>query len=86
MLTDSAAAAFETSGGTRPAIIFECAGRAHRPSYLDAADEVCEVGLRRRNESGEHEFTVSAEDFDLFAAHFVPPAVDEALEVVLRRQ
>ncbi len=66
--------------------LFEDAGCAHRLHYLDVADEVCKARLRRRSESGVHEFTVSDEDFDLFTSHFVPPAADEAFEVVLHRQ
>lgn len=66
--------------------LFEGAGCAHRLHYLDVPDEVCKARLRRRNESGEHEFTVSDEEFDLFTAHFVPPAAEEAFEVVLHRQ
>ena len=62
--------------------LFEGAGCAHQLHYLDVADEVCKARLRQRNESAEHEFTVSDEDFDLFTAHFVPPTADEAFEVV----
>jgi predicted kinase len=66
--------------------LFEGAGCAHRLHYLDVADEVCKARLRRRNESGEHEFTVSDEDFDRFTAHFVPPTAEEAFEVILHRR
>jgi predicted kinase len=66
--------------------LFEGAGCSHRLHYLDVADEVCKSRLRRRNRSGEHEFTVSDEDFDLFTAHFVPPEAEEAFEVILHRQ
>jgi predicted kinase len=66
--------------------LFEGAGCAHRLHYLDVADEVCKARLRRRNESGVHEFTVSDEDFDRFTAHFVPPTAEEAFEVILHRQ
>ena len=65
--------------------LFEGAGCAHRLHFLDVPDEVCRARLRQRNESGEHEFIVSDEDFDLFTAHFVPPAADEAFEVILHR-
>jgi predicted kinase len=65
--------------------LFEGAGCAHRLHYLDVADEVCKARLRRRNRSGEHEFTVSDEEFDLFTAHFVPPTAEEAFEVILYR-
>lgn len=65
--------------------LFEGAGCAHRLHFLDVPDEVCRARLRQRNKSGEHEFIVSDEDFDLFTAHFVPPAADEAFEVILHR-
>ncbi len=66
--------------------LFEDARCAHRLHYLDVAEEVCKARLHRRNASGEHEFTVSDEDFDLFTAHFVPPGAEEAFEVILHRQ
>ena len=65
--------------------LFEGAGCAHRLHFLDVPDDVCKARLRRRNASGEHEFTVSDEEFDLFTSHFVPPSADEAFEVVLHR-
>ena len=66
--------------------LFEGAGCSHRLYYLDVADEVCKARLRRRNNGGEHEFTVGDEDFDLFTTHFVPPTAEEAFEVILHRQ
>jgi predicted kinase len=66
--------------------LFEGAGCSHQLHYLDVADEVCKARLSRRNKSGEHEFTVSDEDFDLFTAHFVPPTAEEAFEIILHRQ
>jgi predicted kinase len=66
--------------------LFEGAGCAHRLHYLDVADEVCKARVRRRNESGEHEFTVSDDDFELFTSHFVPPSANEGFEVVLHHQ
>jgi predicted kinase len=62
--------------------LFEGAGCAHRLHYLETPDDLCKARLRRRNESGEHEFLVSEEDFDLFTSRFVPPAADEAFEIV----
>lgn len=66
--------------------LFEEAECAHRLHYLDASDEVCKARLRRRNESGTHEFIVIDEDFDLFTSHFVPPAADEGFNLVLHHQ
>jgi len=66
--------------------LFEGAACAHRLHYLDVTDAACKARLRQRNASGQHEFTVSDEDFDVFTSHFVPPTPDEAFEVVLHRQ
>ncbi len=66
--------------------LFEDAGCAHQLHYLNVTDEICKSRLRRRNESGEHEFIVSDEDYDLFTSFFVPPSPDEAFEVVLHNQ
>ncbi len=59
---------------------------AHQLHYLDVTDEVCKARLHRRNASGEHEFTVSDEEFDLFTSYFVPPSNDEGFNVLLHRQ
>lgn len=66
--------------------LFESAGCRHQLHYLDVPDEVCKARLQYRNTSGEHEFNVSEEDFDLFTSHFVPPSVDEGFEVILHRE
>jgi predicted kinase len=66
--------------------LLEGAECAHQLHYLDVPDEVCRTRLRRRNESGTHDFTVSDDDFDRFTAHFVPPAPDEGFDVVVHRQ
>lgn len=63
--------------------LFEDAGCSHRLHYLDVADEVCKARLRDRNQSGNHEFTVSDEQFDLFTLHFVPPSTEEGFELVV---
>lgn len=65
--------------------LIEDAGCDHRLHYLEVADEECKARLRQRNESGEHEFAVSDEEFDLFTMHFVPPSPEEMFEVVLHR-
>ncbi len=65
--------------------LFEDARCAHQLHYLDVPDQVCKARLRRRNESGEHEFIVSNEEFDLFTTYFIPPSLDEAFEVVVHR-
>jgi predicted kinase len=63
--------------------LFEGARCAHQLHYLDVPDELCRARLHRRNESGEHEFTVTDAEFDLFTSYFVPPSGEEAFEVVV---
>lgn len=65
--------------------LFEDAGCAHQLHYLDVPDQVCKARLQRRNESGEHEFIVGDEEFDLFTTYFVPPSADEAFELVMHQ-
>ncbi|MGE8131945.1 AAA family ATPase [Methylobacterium sp. NPDC080182] len=65
--------------------LFEDARCAHQLHYLDVPDQVCKARLKRRNESGEHEFIVSDEEFDLITAYFVPPSLDEGFEVFVHR-
>jgi predicted kinase len=66
--------------------VFLEAGCAHRLHFLDVADEVCKARLHRRNTSGQHEFLVSDENFDLFTSYFVPPSPDEGFNVLVHRQ
>ena len=66
--------------------IFQAAGCPHRLHLLDASDDVCMARLRRRNDSGEHEFRVSEEAFALFTSRFVPPSPDEGFNVVIHSQ
>ena len=62
--------------------IFERAGADHRLHFLDVSDEVCKQRLRKRNTSGEHEFTVSDAEFDQLAAYFVAPSAAEGFQTV----
>ena len=65
--------------------LFEGAACEHRLHFLDLDDQICKARLRHRNASGEHEFTVSDEEFDLFNKYFHPPSVHEGFEVVLHQ-
>lgn len=65
--------------------VFEEAGCAHQLHYLDVPDDVCKSRLRRRNDDGTHEFTVSDDDFAQITKHFVPPSSEEGFDVVLHR-
>jgi predicted kinase len=63
--------------------IFENAEAAHELHFLDVADDVCKQRLRQRNESGQHEFAPTDEDFDLISGYFVPPSAAENFNIVL---
>jgi predicted kinase len=52
---------------------------------LHVPDAVCKERLHRRNESGEHPYTVSDEDYDLFMGYFVFPSEEEGFDVVVHR-
>ncbi|MFD2205777.1 AAA family ATPase [Kiloniella antarctica] len=49
--------------------------------YLEASDAVCKKRLHARNAAGSHEFNPTDEQFDELTAYFVPPKVDEGLEI-----
>lgn len=60
----------------------DTAGVEHRLHFLAASDEECKGRLRKRNEDGSHEFTVSDAEFDEITRYFVPPAASEGLTIV----
>jgi predicted kinase len=60
----------------------DAAATEHRLHFLDVSDDVCKARLRRRNEDGTHEFTVSDAAFDEITRYFVPPAPSEGLNIV----
>lgn len=56
---------------------------AHELHVLDVPDAVCKERLRRRNESGEHPYNVSEENYDLFTGYFVFPTEEEGFNMVV---
>jgi len=56
---------------------------AHELHVLDVPDAVCKGRLRRRNESGQHPYTVSEENYDLFTGYFVFPTEEEGFNMVV---
>lgn len=62
--------------------IAESAGAAQRLHFLDVPEEVCLARLRARNESGDHPFAVTDEQFARLSKHFEPPAADEGFHIV----
>lgn len=55
----------------------------HELHLLDMPDALCLERLHRRNESGEHPFHVTDEEFAQFTRYFVPPAPEEGFNVVV---
>jgi predicted kinase len=56
---------------------------AHELHVLNVSDEICKARLRKRNESGEHQYQVDEAAYDLFMSHFVPPTPDEGFNVIV---
>src|SRR5262245_33587301 len=56
---------------------------AHELHVLDVPDMICKSRLRKRNESGEHQYQVDEATFDLFMKYFAPPAPDEGFNVIV---
>ncbi|MGC2780758.1 MAG: ATP-binding protein [Bradyrhizobium sp.] len=65
--------------------LFEQAGVPHQLHHLDVPDDVCKARLRQRNDAGQHAFTVTDEEFDLFTSYFVVPSPDEGFDVIVHR-
>jgi predicted kinase len=55
----------------------------HELHVLDVPDAICKARLRKRNESGEHQYQVDETTFDLFMKYFAPPAPDEGFNVIV---
>ncbi|MBD1547573.1 AAA family ATPase [Roseibium aggregatum] len=53
--------------------------------YLDVPDEICKARLRARNAGGAHPFSVTDDQFDQLATHFVAPSEEEGFNIVLHR-
>ena len=66
--------------------IFEAAAADHQLHFLEASDALCKGRLAARNASGEHQYQVSEDDYDLFTSHFAPPEPSEGFNVVIHRQ
>lgn len=60
----------------------ETIGELH---YLDVPNKLCKARLRARNASGTHPFSLTDEQFDQLARHFVAPSPDEGFDIVLHR-
>jgi predicted kinase len=56
---------------------------AHELHVLDVPDIVCRERLRRRNQSGEHQYLVDEATYDQFMSYFVLPTPEEGFNVVV---
>lgn len=56
---------------------------AHELHVLDVPDAVCKERLHRRNASGQHPYTISEKDYDLFTGYFVFPTEEEGFNMVV---
>ncbi|GAA6212491.1 ATP-binding protein [Hyphomicrobiales bacterium 4NK60-0047b] len=63
--------------------ISDAAGVRHELHFIDVPDELCKARLKKRNESGNHEFSASEDDFDLITSYFMPPTPSESLNITL---
>jgi predicted kinase len=59
------------------------ANAAHELHLRDVPDAICKQRLRARNASGQHPFSVSEAEYELFTSHFVPPAPEEGFNVIV---
>jgi predicted kinase len=58
---------------------------AHELHFLDVPDLICKERLRRRNESGEHQYQVDEETYDQFMRYFELPTPDEGFNIVVHK-
>jgi len=54
----------------------------HQLHVLMPPDEICLARLQRRNASGQHPFTVTAEQFHQISAYFAPPIPKEGFNLL----
>ena len=58
---------------------------AHELHVLEVSDAICKARLRKRNESGEHQYQVDEATYELFVSYFVPPSPDEGFNVIFHK-
>jgi len=57
----------------------------HQLHYLDLPDDCCKARLHARNQSGEHLFAATEQQFDLITRYFEPPQASEGFNLVYHR-
>jgi len=55
----------------------------HELHYFDVDDEVCKARLAKRNSLKTHNFSPSADQFDIITSYFVPPMDKENFNVII---
>ena len=84
VVLDFQANTLESRGWMRELI--DAVGCDHRLHVLDTPDEVCKARLKSRNALGEHEFSVTEEQFDRISRHFQRPAEEEGFTLEIYRE
>lgn len=54
----------------------------HRLHYLDVPDALCKSRLHARNQTGDHAFAATDEQFTLITRYFEPPLEEEGFKLV----
>jgi len=62
--------------------VIEASSADHRMHYLDVPDALCKARLHARNQSGEHAFAATDEQFTLITRYFEPPQEEEGFNLV----
>ncbi|WP_322096929.1 ATP-binding protein [Pelagibius sp.] len=81
VVMDAPANTVETRRALRT--IFEAARVEHRLHFLDLPDDLCKARLRQRNAAGDHAFSPSDADYDLFTSLFQAPGAEEGFDLVV---
>ena len=63
--------------------LITASGADHRLHYLNVPEDECKARLRARNQAGTHPFSVTDEQFELIARHFVAPEPEEGFNVII---
>ena len=62
--------------------LLEASQVANKLHVLEVPDAVCKARLRARNARGDHPFSVTDEQFEQLASHFVAPTGAEGFDIV----
>lgn len=65
--------------------MIDASGCRHELHWLDIPDEICKSRMLARNQSGNHPFAPTEEQFDRIAQYFQPPEASEEWNIVHHR-